>query len=319
MAKILITGSSGFIGYHLAAAMFAEHELIGVDFLGENDAMGKARLQQLKKICPEWNYVSCNIENYEDLEKLLQAHRPELIVHLAAKTGIGASLTRPMDYFNSNVKGFYHLLEACRVTGIEKIIYASSSSVYPSKEQAVLHEEAVSDLQLSFYGTTKRVDEVLAESYAAQFGQQLLGLRFFTVYGSWVRTDMAAWKFMEALRQGNPVTLYNNGEVYRDFTHVSDIVAALKLLIQKSLNQHNKSHQVLNIGNGAPVQVKEYFEALSKNMGKTTTVVYKDLPTNELLSTHADTQKLAAWIGFKPYTDILSGTKEMTDWYKKLF
>lgn len=320
MAKILITGLAGFIGYHLALKLNEKHRVFGLDFLSNDNVMGHYRLQQLQAKMPDFNYTQIDIEQYENLKTYLQKIQPDIIIHLAAKTGISASQENPHIYFNSNVSGFYHILEGARITGVKQIIYATSSSVYQSGQSAIFEESHAENQQLSFYGATKRLNEVMAQNYARQFGIQLLGLRFFTVYGSWVRTDMAAWKFMEAIRLNQPVTLYNQGEVFRDFTHVSDIVQAIYLLVQKIQSPHYEMlHSIMNIGNGSPVKVSEYLQAIAHHLEKTARVIFKELPANELPSTHADTKKLESFIGFKPNTDIYLGTKEMTDWYKKLF
>ena len=222
----------------------------------------------------------------------------------------------PLLYFKQNVEGTFNVLEQCRKNGVKYLIYASSSSVY-EPNQSVMNENSPHDKQLSFYGTSKRMVEVMVENYCRQFGIRAIGLRFFTVYGSWTRPDMAAYKFMKAINEGNEITLYNDGEVYRDFTHVSDIVKSIELLVKKIKSEPVGSHQVFNIGNGSPISVKEYATLIAKNLNKELKYKNDQLPENELESTHSDTTQLEKYVNYKPICNIETGIIEMTNWFKE--
>jgi UDP-glucuronate 4-epimerase len=306
MALILITGGSGFIGYHLQQQLQTKHQVNAIDLINEPSPAIKLRSSKLKHVV----HADINGDFLTALE-----NTPDIIIHLAAETGIAGSLTHPQKYFDTNVAGTFNLLEQCRKYGVKYLIYASSSSVY-APNQAIMHEDDNTSKQLSYYGTTKKMDEVMIENYCKQFGIVAIGLRFFTVYGSFTRADMAAYKFMTAIERGEPVTLYNDGNVYRDFTHVSDVVKSIELLIDKIGKENVGSHQLFNIGRGNPISVNEYANCIAKHLNKPLFTISKTLPINELISTHSNTQKLEAYIGYKPQCSIEDGVAEMTSWFK---
>ena len=307
MASILITGGAGFIGYHLQKYLEKKHPIQAIDLLEKHNYAGQFRSSKLSNIIQG----NCN-DNFLDSIKA----NPQVIVHLAAETGISGSLIDPKKYLISNVEGTFNVLEQCRKNGIKHLVYASSSSVY-SVNQAEMKEGSSTEHQLSFYGTTKKMSEIMIENYCKQFGINAIGLRFFTVYGSWTRPDMAAYKFMKAIENGQAITLYNEGAIFRDFTHVSDIVKSIELLIEKIQAEPLGTHQIFNIGHGKPVTVKRYADLIAKELGKE--LIYKSapLPKNELEYTHSNTSKLENYINFKPQCTIEEGIKEMTDWFKK--
>lgn len=306
MKKISITGIAGFIGYHLQEKLRRKHSVRGIDSLGPEFAASHARSKMVDNF------------SQQDCSGFLDAcpEKPDLVIHLAAHTGIKKSYTDPESYIQNNVLSTFQVLEQCRKNGVKYLIYASSSSVY-EPGQAIMREDAATEHQLSFYGTTKKMSEIMVENYCRQYGMTAIGLRFFTVYGSWTRTDMAAYIFMESIAQGKPITLYNNGNVYRDFTHVSDIVGAIALLVEKIFAEQPGSHQVFNIGYGAPVSVHHYASLIAAQLGKELLYESRELPENELESTHCDPSKLESYIGFKPRVSVEEGVKEMTDWYLK--
>ncbi|MCF8253161.1 MAG: NAD-dependent epimerase/dehydratase family protein [Bacteroidia bacterium] len=306
MTSVLITGGAGFIGYHLQKQLQNTHLVNAIDLIESPTsaiALRKVGLNQLKHADIKLNF----------LDKLSES--PEVVVHLAAETGIAGSLIHPTKYFETNVAGTFNVLEQCRLNGIKNIIYASSSSVYaPNLSQMV--EDADTSLQLSYYGTTKKMSEIMIENYCKQFGLTAIGLRFFTVYGSFTRPDMAAYKFMQAIDAGNKINLYNNGEVFRDFTHVSDVVKSIELVIAKIISEPKGSHQIFNIGYGQPISIREYAECIAKQLKKPLHIESKPLPENELLSTHSNTQKLDKYIHYKPICNLEDGIAEMTNWFK---
>ncbi len=306
MLSILITGGAGFIGYHLQQKLTAKYNVSAIDLLDGNNKVIDHRKKNLQHI------VHGDIK----LPFLhLVENKPQVVIHLAAETGISGSLTNPQKYFDTNVTGTFNVLEECRKAGVKYLIYASSSSVY-EPNQEMMHEKARTEKQLSFYGTTKKMSEMMIENYCKQFGMVAIGLRFFTVYGSYTRPDMAAYKFMKAINSDKPIILYNNGEVYRDFTHVSDVVYSIDLLLEKIQNEPVGSHQIFNIGFGKPISVKEYATCIAQNLNKSLLTEFVPLPSNELPLTHSNNQKLQNYINYKPKCHINDGVVEMTNWFK---
>ena len=305
MSLIFLTGGAGFIGFHLQQYLKTKHNFIAIDLLAENNIAANKRAKLLG------NVLQQNI-NTAFLDEL--TNKPDVLIHLAAETGISGSLNNPQIYFDTNVAATFNVLEQCRKNGVKYLIYASSSSVY-SPNQELMAEDSDTSNQLSFYGTTKKMSEVMIENYCKQFGITAIGLRFFTVYGSFTRPDMAAYKFMKAIKNKQPITLYNNGNVFRDFTHVSDIIKPIDLLIDKIKTEPLGTHKIFNIGNGSPISIQHYAQLIADNIGEKLLVNYEPLPANELPSTHSSTQKLEEYIGYKPCCTIEDGVKEMTTWF----
>ncbi len=307
MTSIFITGGAGFIGYHLQKHLEKKHHIEAIDLLEKNNAAAQIRSSKLGNI----SQADINDEFLSNTKM-----KPQVMIHLAAETGISGSLNNPKKYLKTNIDGTFNVLEQCRKNGVKHLIYASSSSVY-SPNQAEMHENSVTESQLSFYGTSKKMGEIMIENYCKQFGINAIGLRFFTAYGSWTRTDMAAYKFMKAIEAEQPITLYNQGNIFRDFTHVSDIVKSIELLIEKIQLEPIGTHQIFNIGYGSPISVKKYAELIAQNLNKELIYQTASLPKNELESTHSSTLKLENYINYKPQCSIEEGIKEMTDWFKK--
>jgi UDP-glucuronate 4-epimerase len=304
MNKILITGSAGFIGFHLQKELRKNCKVVGIDNLKSSASLERNNLIENSK------NMSIHTDFLNELDEI-----PDVVIHLAAETGIAGSTINPHLYFHQNIEGTYNVLEQCRKNGVKFLLYASSSSVY-EPNQFIMNELSPSDKQLSFYGTTKKSTEIIVENYCKQFGMIAIGLRFFTVYGSWTRPDMAAYKFMKLIDIGNPITLYNEGNVFRDFTHVNDIVKSISLLIDKIKNEDKGFHEVFNIGFGSPISVKDYAEMIAKKLNKEIYFESKCLPLNELVSTYCDNSKLESYINFKPIFNFEEGITEMTDWFK---
>lgn len=305
MKKISITGVCGFIGFHAYQKLKDKYDVSGIDVLNPGF---EASLKRSKNI-PNLRIESA--ANFLSTERKI----PDLVLHLAASTGIKKSAIDPGLYFNNNVLQTFELLENCRKHGVKYLIYASSSSVYESNVD-YMSESASSDKQLSFYGTSKKMTEIMIENYCKQFGLIAIGLRFFTVYGSWIRPDMAGYLFMESIRKGTPIKLYNQGEVYRDFTHVSDIVKSIDLLIDRIQYEKSGSHQLFNIGFGNPVSILKFAELIADNMKLPLLFDSHKLPENELIRTHCDTAKLHDYIDFTPEMNIENGVREMVEWYQ---
>lgn len=307
MSIVYITGGAGFIGFHLQKHLEHKYHVSTVDLLASNNLAASIRSKNLK------NITQADIRT-GFLDSL--SNKPNVLIHLAAETGIAGSLVNPSKYFETNIQATFNVLEQCKNNGVKYLIYASSSSVY-SPNQAVMSEDSNTNQQLSFYGTSKKMSEVMIENYCAQFGITAIGLRFFTVYGSWTRPDMAAYRFMSNIENEQPITIYNQGNVYRDFTHVSDVVKAIELLIEKVQNEPIGTHQIFNIGLGAPISVLQYAHLIANTMEKKPIINFANLPVNELVSTYSNTHKLEQYIQFKPTCKIEEGINEMVTWFKQ--
>jgi len=304
---VLVTGAAGFIGFHLCEFLKEKYDVIALDSIPSD------RMDVVSRAKKRPNIIQATIQS--DFWSLLPSI-PNVVIHLAANTGISASKTNPVSYFENNVGNTLHLLENSRKQGVKHFIYASSSSVYESGIQ-VMSENAPTSKQLSFYGTTKKMMETMVENYCFQNGMKGIGLRFFTVYGSWTRMDMAAYKFMSAINNNLPITLYENGEIERDFTHWSDIVKSIDRLIENIQNKEAGCHSIYNIGSQNPIRVIDFAKEIALNLGKPLLFQNEDLPLNELERTCSDSRKLLDFTGFTPEMDWKSGVKEMTDWFRK--
>ncbi len=304
---VLVTGAAGFIGFHLCELLKEKYDVIALDAIPSDriDVVSRAKRR------PDLIQATIQSDFWSQLPSM-----PEIVIHLAANTGISASKTDPMSYFENNVGNTLRLLEQCKIHGIKHFIYASSSSVYESGIQ-VMSENSPTSKQLSFYGTTKKMMETMVENYCFQYGMKGIGLRFFTVYGSWTRLDMAAYKFMSAINNNLPITLYENGEIERDFTHWSDIVKSLDRLIENIQNEEEGWHSIYNIGSQNPIKILDFANEIALNLGKPLLFQNAPLPLNELTRTCSDSSKLLNYTGFKPQMDWKLGIKEMTDWFKK--
>lgn len=302
---IFITGGAGFIGFHLQRELAKENRISCVDILDSNNLVAQQRARQLlgvEQVDIRHSFIPLN-------EKI------DLLIHLAALTGISRSAMDPKAYLDVNVNGTFNMLEEARKNNIKHIIYASSSSVYTPSEGAV-NESSCTNHPLSFYGATKKMSEVMVENYCKQHGMVAIGLRFFTVYGSWTRQDMAAFKFLQAIDQEKEIIIYNPDSLKRDFTHVSDIVQGICRLIKVLTDLKPGSHEIFNIGFGQPTLVHEFAEELARNMGKNMNINPGVLPINEVMSTHANTDKLVQFTGFKPKVSVSEGVQELVNWYK---
>lgn len=302
---ILLTGAAGFIGFHLQQALQGKAEVRLLDALVAHQPASALRAQRLIGLQTETTDAALDA----------QLAGVDCIIHLAAETGIRPSITYPERYYAANVHFTMRLLEAAKRVGVSNLIYASSSSVYAPYSGSV-SEEANTDVQLSFYGTTKKMMEQLVAAYTQQQGMRAIGLRFFTVYGSWTRPDMAAYKFMKAIQSQESITLYNPAVLQRDFTHVSDIVAAILGLLTNIESLKVGQHELFNIGYGSPVLVHDFAQQIAAALDKPLFVQSEELPSNEVLSTHANTDKLFAFLGKKPQVATEKGVAEMVNWFR---
>ena len=328
--KILVTGVAGFIGMHVALRLLNDgHEVVGLDNLNDyyDVDLKHARLKEIGN-SERFSFFKLDLTNRNGINELFKENRPEVVINLAAQAGVRYSLNNPHSYIDSNIVGFTNLLEACRNYGVSNLIYASSSSVYGSNKNIPFHEGQNVDHPLALYGATKKANELLAHSYSHLFGLPTTGLRFFTVYGPWGRPDMALFKFTDAILNGRPIDLYNNGNMVRDFTYIDDVVEGVSRLIDKPTTANEQFEtmlpdggssdapwRVFNVGNGQPTPLLDYVSALEKVLGIKAKKNFMELQPGDVLITSSDTSRLENFIGYKPETTIEVGIKKFVDWY----
>ncbi len=331
MLKILITGAAGFIGYNLIESMIhGNDEIVGVDNLKKNhDYLIKLnRLKQLNIEHKEleinnlvkvgnFTFVKLDLLEKQKLESLFSKYKFDLVIHLAAQTGVRQSVSNPQEYFDNNITAFNNLLECCRNHSVLRLIYASSSSVYGMNKKMPYCESDSTDTPVSIYAVTKKTNELLAANYSLQNKMCCVGLRFFTVYGPWCRTDMAAYIFMKAITENKAISLFNEGDMLRDFTYVDDIVKSISLIKQKMFKDvlTFPYHEIFNVGNTNPATLSKYLSIIESELGKTAIKNYKPIQIGEVQATYSDIKKLEEFINFKPNTDLKEGVKKMVKWF----
>ena len=330
MQKILITGFGGFIGYSLVQELKEKFRVTALDNFSElsNYEIKKARAAQLGIAdtdllksqghiqTPVADFYYADICKPEELEQCFTGEKIDVIIHLAALTGVRQSLLTPQAYIDSNVKGFVNLLECANKHGVKHIIYASSSSVYGLNSETPYTEQQRTDTPISVYAASKKADELLAHTYSHLYNINLIGLRFFTVYGPWTRPDMAACIFMKAILEGKPIDLFNEGKMIRDFTYVGDVVKSITLLIDKIQEPGAVKNLIFNVGNHSPVYTIDFLKEIEQALGKKAVVNNKPVQPGDMLATNADCSSLYTYTGYKPDTTISKGITEMAEWYK---
>src|SRR5690625_4244699 len=330
----LITGSSGFIGYHLSKSLLDKsHKVIGIDNLNNyyDVNLKKHRLDQLKKY-DNFIFIESDISEKDKIFEVFEEYRPNVVVNLAAQAGVRYSLENPDVYMQSNVFGFYNILEACRQHPVDHLIYASSSSVYGTNETVPFEETDFVDHPVSLYAATKKSNELMAHTYSHLFDIPASGLRFFTVYGPAGRPDMAYFTFTDKFFKGEPIKIFNNGDfendLYRDFTYIDDIVEGIVRLIDtppvKDAEQGG-AHKVYNIGNNTPVKLMEFIHALEQALSNSLDrkvefeKIYEPMKPGDVPATYASTDRLFEAVRFKPKTSIEEGLQRFTDWYVEYY
>ncbi|WP_095498217.1 NAD-dependent epimerase [Paraferrimonas haliotis] len=333
--NILITGAAGFIGYHLATKLLAQgHEVVGIDNLNDyyEVSLKQARLAQLQA---HGNFVFERIDLADDaaMDSLFKRYQFQRVVHLGAQAGVRYSITNPRAYTQSNVNGTLNVLEGCRHQQVEHLVYASSSSVYGLNTQVPFSEEHGVDHPVSLYAATKKSNEMMAHSYSHLYGLATTGLRFFTVYGPWGRPDMAYFSFTKKILAGEPIDVFNEGRLSRDFTYIDDIVegicATLDCIPTASASDSLSSnlapdvssapYQVFNIGNHQPVQLLSFINTLEDALGEKAMLNMKPMQPGDVYQTYAATDKLAKATGFSPKTELSYGLKQFADWYREYY
>lgn len=331
MTPVLVTGAAGFIGYHLAERLLREgRPVVGLDNMSAyyDVALKQSRLRELSER-PGFTFVQADLADEAALKAAFETHKFELVFNLAAQAGVRYSLKNPQAYVRSNLDGFVNVLECCRHGGVKHLVFASSSSVYGAVTKMPFSVHQNVDHPLSLYAATKKSNELLAHSYAHLYRLPATGLRFFTVYGPWGRPDMALYLFTKAILAGEPIDVFNNGEMERDFTFVDDIVESLVRVGDKpataSVNWNgdapdpatsNAPYRIYNIGNNAPVKLMRLIEVIEEATGKKAIKNFMPMQPGDVPATFADIEDLARDVGFAPRTPIEDGVKRFVDWYR---
>ena len=333
--KILVTGSAGFIGNHVSLRLLEEgHEVVGVDNLNlYYDINLKHR--RIERLTPYKNYINVpmDINDQVKLNGVFEKYKIGQIIHLAAQAGVRHSLTAPRDYIDSNILGFLNILEACREYGISHLVYASSSSVYGGNTKMPFSEHHSTNHPKNLYAAVKKANELMAHSYSHLFRIPVTGLRFFTVYGPWGRPDMALFKFTKAILNKEPIDLYNNGDMKRDFTYIDDIVEGIirtltnppQIDIDWDSNQPDPAtsglapYRVFNIGNNRPIHLIKLVEVLEKILGRTALKNYMPMQAGDTKDTWASSDELVEIIGYSPTTSVEEGLQSFVAWYLDYF
>jgi UDP-glucuronate 4-epimerase len=309
---VLVTGAAGFIGYHLAERLLRQgRRVVGLDNLNDyyDVSLKRARLTELQKHAG-FTFAEVDLSDKAALSRLFAEHKFELVHHLAAQAGVRYSLTNPHAYVRSNLDGFVNILECCRHGGVKHLVYASSSSVYGATTRMPFSVHQNVDHPVSLYAATKKANELLAHSYAHLYRLPVTGLRFFTVYGPWGRPDMAVYLFTKAILAGQPIDVFNNGEMQRDFTYVDDIA-------EPDSATSSAPYRLYNIGNNQPVKLMRLIEVIEDATGKTAIKKFLPMQPGDVLATYADVDDLAHDVGFAPKTPIETGIARFVDWYRK--
>ena len=334
--KILITGTAGFIGYHLAQRLIAEgYETVGLDNINdyydvrlkytrlketgisENEIVYGKMLQSA--VYCNYRFVKLNLEDRAPLEALFKSERFDFVCNLAAQAGVRYSIENPHTYIDSNIAGFMNILECCRHNAVKHLIYASSSSVYGNSDAIPFSEDDRVDYPISLYAASKKANELMAHTYSHLYRLPTTGLRFFTVYGPYGRPDMALFLFAKAISEGKPVKVFNNGDLSRDFTYIDDIIEGIVRLFSHIPDENNPHpyYQLFNIGHSQPVQLMDFIRTIETALGKKAALEMYPMQQGDVKITYADTSNLEKAVNYKPQTGIREGVEKFTDWWKR--
>lgn len=317
--RILITGGAGFIGFHLSKRLLEAGVLVvGLDNLNDyyDVSLKESRLQILQQF-PQYEFVKTDIAMKEEVIGVFEKYRPEIVVNLAAQAGVRYSIENPQAYIDSNITGFFNVLEACRHFPVEHLLYASSSSVYGNQQKTPFSIEDRVDKPISLYAATKKSNELMAYTYSHLYGIPATGLRFFTVYGPFGRPDMAYFSFTQKIMRGETIKIFNDGDMYRDFTYVDDIVTGIVNMLcnPPKADTNGDRHKVYNIGNNQPEKLMYFIETLEKALGREAKKEFLPMQPGDVYQTYADVTDLMEDFDFKPGTSIVEGLNKFAEWY----
>jgi len=334
MENVLVTGAAGFIGFHLSKRLLSDRiKVTGFDNLNSyyDVSLKESRLAVLKEN-DSFSFVKASLEDREAIEQLFNNESFDVVVHLAAQAGVRYSIENPHVYASSNVMGFLNILEGCRFSKVEHLVFASSSSVYGANRAMPFSVHHNVDHPLSLYAATKKSNELMAHVYASLYEIPVTGLRFFTVYGPWGRPDMAYYSFTRAIFEGEPIEVYNEGNMKRDFTYINDIVDGMVMVINKipsgssswnaeepDLGTSQFPYRIYNIGNNKPVALLKFINILEKEIGKPAKKKMLPMQPGDVEETYADIADIQRDVGFSPTTSIKDGLKQFVKWYKEYY
>lgn len=325
--KVLVTGAAGFIGFHLTLALLnRDDEVVGIDNLNDyyDPALKQLRLDEIAKHtkCSNFEFIKADISDRALMEQLFADNSFDVVVNLAAQAGVRYSLENPHAYVESNLVGFVNILEGCRHSKVKHLVYASSSSVYGMNVKQPFSTDDRVDYPISLYAATKKSNELMAHTYSHLYKIPTTGLRFFTVYGPYGRPDMAYYKFTKAILNGDPIDVYNNGVMKRDFTYIDDIVEGVVRVMDKTpapqKNKYSKAistYRIYNIGNNNPVTLREFITAIEEACGMKANENFLPMQAGDVPITYADIDQLSSMINFRPTTQIDQGLRAFVSWY----
>lgn len=329
--QILITGVAGFIGYHLAKRLCQTgKQVIGIDNMNEyyQTSLKINRIEKLKKYT-NFQFYHMDIAHIDQFRQLIAHYSPNTVLHMAAQAGVRYSIENPRAYADSNIIGFLNILEYCRTQSPEHLIYASSSSVYGGNKRQPFSTRDYVDHPVSFYAATKKSNELMAHTYSHLYNIPATGLRFFTVYGPWGRPDMAYWKFTRSMIRDEPISLYNYGDMARDFTYIDDVIETIVRLIplapranpsfdydHPDPSQSWAPHKIYNIGATRPERLADMISILEQATGKKAKIIYEPMQMGDVKETWADVDELEEAVGFRPQIDLRTGLHRFVSWYR---
>jgi len=349
MHKVLVTGTAGFIGFHLTKRLLEDgFEVVGLDIINDYydvdlkysrlDFLGIEKVNIIpNQIISSKNhstlrFIQTDLADHAYIVDMMKSEKFDFVVNLAAQAGVRYSIDYPLAYTHSNIDGFMSILEGARHSKVKHLVYASTSSVYGLNTTMPLKETAPTEHPMALYAATKKANEMMAHSYSHLFALPTSGLRFFTVYGPWGRPDMALFLFAEAMRKGEPINVFNHGKMIRDFTYVDDIVESIVRLIVKPpkkntewdgklprIDTSSAPYRIFNVGNGSPVELMRYIKAVEAALGVQGIYNMMDIQPGDVPATHADTQALNEYIGFRPKTSVEEGVNQFISWYKEYY
>jgi UDP-glucuronate 4-epimerase len=322
---VLLTGAAGFIGMYVAQALIARgHTVVGIDNLNDyyDPRLKEARLQQIaatEGASERFTFVRGDITDRALLDRLFAEHAFGRVVHLAAQAGVQYSLKNPGSYIRANIDGFYEIIDCCRAYGVERLLFAGSSSVYGKNKEYPYRTTDRTDQPVSLYAATKKADELIAYAYAEAFGVRSVSMRFFTVYGPWGRPDMAPFIFTKAAFERKPIYLNNGGRMWRDFTYIDDIVSGVMALFDGEDTAETPLFRVYNIGNNRSVALGELVEAIEQASGRELEKISRPLPVGDVLRTYADIDPMRSEYGWEPHTALADGIPRFVAWYREFY
>lgn len=319
----LITGAAGFIGFHLSQRLLEQgFSVIGFDNLNDyyDVNLKLSRLEILKNF-DNFIFIEAHLANKDEVENIFNTYHPNIVINLAAQAGVRYSIENPEAYIQSNIVGFFNILEACRHNKVDHLVYASSSSVYGANKKIPFSTEDKVDKPVSLYAATKKSNELMAYTYSHLYGIPATGLRFFTVYGPYGRPDMAYYSFTKAILEDKPIKVFNNGDMYRDFTYIDDIVTGIASILPNppQEDENGVRYKVYNIGNNKPEKLMDFIQTLERCLGKEAIKEYYPMQPGDVYQTYADVTDLMNDFDFKPDTTIEVGLAKFVEWYREYY